>query len=324
MGFVKFCKDIFGKKKAKEIELQDNSPIADEKKIEKKNNSFFVQITGFFGANKQIDEEKLEELRELFLSADFGNKLSEELCKKIVTFYKKNQPNEEEIQDFIEEEISEILEKIPAEIEFSDKPAVVLMCGINGNGKTSMIGKLANKFKQESKNVLLAACDTFRAAAVQQLQEWARRVEVEIVVGREKSDPASVAFQACAQAVSEDYDALFIDTAGRLHNKKDLMNELQKIKKIVNKFADKINLYTMLVVDANVGHNVDSQFKIFNDEIGVDGLMFTKLDGTTKGGSIARIAHQNEMKVFAASFGEGIDDVDDLDIDFLLEKIFES
>lgn len=325
MGFVKFCKNVFGKKKeeevektAQEIDLRDQFSSANEEKKD----SFFHKIKGFFVANKHIDDEKIAELRELFLSADFGNDLSENLCQKILTFYKKNQPSDKEMQHFIKEEIRVILEKIPAQIEFSDKPAVVLMCGINGNGKTSTIGKLANKYAVDGKKVLLAACDTFRAAAVQQLQEWAKRVEVEIVTGKEKSDPASVAFQACAQAISEDYDVLFIDTAGRLHNKKDLMNELQKIKKIVNKFSDKINLYTMLVVDANVGQNVDSQFKIFNDEIGIDGLIFTKLDGTTKGGSIARIANQNEMLVFAVSFGENITDVGDLEMDFLLKKIF--
>lgn len=313
MGLVKFCKNIFKKSEKNDVKVESKQDL-------KINSGFFTKIKGVF-SSKKIDEDKLSELHKLFIEADFGNKLSDDLCQKVSAFYKKKQPTEEEMQDFIKNEIRAILESIPAQIEFSAQPAVILMCGVNGNGKTSMIGKLANKYKKERKKVLLAACDTFRAAAVHQLQEWSRQVDVEIVTGKEKSDPASIAFQACAKAVAEDYDVLFIDTAGRLHNKKDLMNELQKIKKIINKFQDKIQLKTMLVVDANVGHNSDSQFEIFHDAIGIDGLMFTKLDGTTKGGSITRIAHQHDVKVFALSFGEGMDDVDELKIDFLLEKI---
>lgn len=306
-----------------DIEKSQSSDQSEQPTIIVQKNTFFSKIKNFLGLKEKIDQEQINKLKELFLSADFGNKLSEDLCKKIDKFYREQNPNKEQLQIFIEDEIKKIIEKIPGKIEFdSNKPTVILMCGINGNGKTSSIGKLSYKFKKNGKKVLLAACDTFRAAAVEQLATWAQKIDVEIVKGKEKSDPASVAFTACQKAIDEKCDLLLIDTAGRLHNKENLMAELQKIKKITNKFAAQINLHTVLVIDANVGHNADQQLKIFQKEIGVDGLIFTKMDGTTKGGSLARIAYENEIKVLAVSFGEGIEDIGELKIDFLLQKIF--
>lgn len=277
-------------------------------------------ITGIF-TKKKLDSVSLEELEELLIEADLGASLAHELTTEFAKqrFDKKIEPDE--VREFLAGKIATILEPyaVPllpySSLQLSPKVrinnvCVIIMVGVNGNGKTTTIGKLASKFKQEGKKVMIAAADTFRAAAVEQMQVWGERSNIPVVTGAFQADPASVAFQAYERARAEQVDILFIDTAGRLQNKSNLMAELQKIIKVLKKIDESAPHHVLQVLDATTGQNALSQVSAFKEMVNVSGLIVTKLDGTAKGGIVVALARQSQLPIHAIGIGEAIDDLD--------------
>lgn len=260
---------------------------------------------------RKIDHDTLEELEELLITADLGPHAS----AKIISEFAKNRINKEadikEIKQFLSEEIQKILTPVAKEFntQTEAKPYVILVVGVNGNGKTTTIGKLASQFKNENKKVVIAACDTFRAAAVEQLDVWAERANATIIKGEQDSDAAAVAFRAIEHAKETSADVVLIDTAGRLHNKKGLMDELAKITRVIKKSSDVYPNETILVLDATTGQNALTQVESFRELAQISGLVVTKLDGTAKGGVVVALADKFKIPVFAIGVGEGIDDL---------------
>lgn len=260
-------------------------------------------------AKKKLDIETLEQLEELLLSSDIGY----EATSRIIADLKKNRFDKDidlqEIKQELALSIENILEPVSGVIKIEHKPQIILVCGVNGNGKTTTIGKLANYFKQQNKEVMLAACDTFRAAAVEQLTIWADRNNCEIVKAELGSDPASVAFKAAEQAQKKQVDILLVDTAGRLHNKNNLMDELAKIVRVIKKIDEGAPHNILLVLDATTGQNAHMQVAAFKDIVNINGLVVTKLDGTAKGGVVVALAQKFQIPIIAIGVGEGIDDL---------------
>jgi len=259
----------------------------------------------------KVDENLLDELEEKLIIADVGMETTEKIIQTLRDKIKKDNLKEtEEIKVALKEEIENIFLETNSNINIEKAPAVILMVGVNGSGKTTSIGKIANKLKNEGKNVLIAAGDTFRAAAVEQLEVWANRAGCKIVKGPEGTDPASVIFDSIKIAKQENVDVLICDTAGRLQNKKYLMDELEKIKKIIDRELPESSKETLLVLDASTGQNAISQVKAFKETTGVTGLVLTKLDGTSKGGVVIGIAQENKIPIKFIGVGEQIDDME--------------
>jgi fused signal recognition particle receptor len=260
---------------------------------------------------RKLDIEAAEALEEILISADLGAETSRFIVKELVdkfSFHKE--VSQDEVRLTLSKLITDILQPLTnQEIKFNQKTKILIMCGVNGNGKTTSIAKLANYYKQQGKSVMLAACDTFRAAAVEQLNVWASRLNIPIVTGDDKSDPASVAYRAAKEALEQNVDLLMIDTAGRLHNKEYLMAELAKIIKVVQKIDPFIPAEIILVLDATTGQNAMVQLEKFQAITKLDGLIITKLDGTAKGGIIVAIARKYQIPIIALGVGEGIDDL---------------
>lgn len=259
---------------------------------------------------KKLDTETAQELEDLLIMSDLGVETSQFLVKELVNKFKfHKEVTEHEVKETLAQLIAQILTPLTnQELSFFNKPEILVMCGVNGNGKTTSIAKLANYYKQQNKSVMLAACDTFRAAAIEQLEFWANSLNVPIIIGKENSDPASVAYKAVNEYISNKADLLLIDTAGRLHNKEHLMAELAKIIKIIEKFnvsSPKI----ILTLDATTGQNALIQLEKFQAITKLDGLIITKLDGTAKGGIIVAIARKHNIPILALGVGEGIDDL---------------
>ena len=269
-------------------------------------------ISGIF-TKRKLNAETLEELEELLISADMGVKTS----SKIVASFGENRQDkdisEEEIKAKLAEEIEKIL--LPCqkslEIDSNQKPFVILMIGVNGAGKTTTIGKLAQKLKLQGRKVSLIAADTFRAAAVEQLQVWGERADVRVFAGPNGCDSAGLCYDGLAQAIKAGDDVVFIDTAGRLQNKSGLMDELKKIDKVIKKIIPTAPHATILTLDATNGQNAMAQVEIFGEALKVDGLVMTKLDGTAKGGILAAIADEHPTPVFYIGVGESIEDLDE-------------
>lgn len=264
--------------------------------------------------NKKLDDETLEELEELLISSDIGVKTSSLIISKLA----KNKFGKEITLDEIKLEISDILEKIlkpatkPLEIK-DKKPHVIFVCGVNGAGKTTTIGKLCANYKKQGKKVVIAACDTFRAAAVEQLEVWSKRSKSKIIMGKENSDPASVAYKAFEYAKSNNADILIIDTAGRLHNKKNLMEQLKKITKVIKKLDESAPHDSLIVLDATTGQNANNQVRIFSEAVDITGIIVTKLDGSAKGGVVVSLANEFNAKIHAIGVGEAIEDLREFD-----------
>ena len=276
--------------------------------LSKTSSSITEGVTKIF-THKKLDDQVLEELEELLIKADLGI----ETTTSIITQLSKEKFNQEisteEINEFLSSQIQ--AEIISAEKDFSPNktPHVVLVCGVNGNGKTTTIGKIASKFKDEGKKVLMVACDTFRAAAIEQLAVWAERVDTELVKGELNSDPASVAFRGVEKAKDKGYDIVLIDTAGRLHNKSNLMDELAKINKVIKKVIPEAPHDTILTLDATTGQNALVQVQTFKEIVDISGLVITKLDGTAKGGIVVAITKKHKLPIFYIGVGEGVDDL---------------
>ena len=259
---------------------------------------------------RKLDAETLEELEELLISADLGPATAAKLVAGISKERFGKEVSPEEIRKALGEEIEKIL--APAEKQLFDKyakPYVILVCGVNGTGKTTTIGKLGAQFKNEGRKVMMVAGDTFRAAAVEQLKVWADRIKCPVVAAGEGSDAAALVFEAMDRAVAEDIDVLMIDTAGRLQNKTNLMEELAKIMRIIQKKNPDAPHATLLVLDATVGQNAHSQLEQFKQMVNITGLIVTKLDGTAKGGVLVSLVERFGLPVHAIGIGEGMDDL---------------
>jgi fused signal recognition particle receptor len=267
-------------------------------------------ITGIF-TKRRLDDATLEELEELLIAADLGVATAAKLAGALRRTRFNQEVTPEEVRTALAEEIAKILEPVaqPLELDPAKKPQVVLVVGVNGSGKTTTIGKLAKALREEGKSVMLAACDTFRAAAVEQLKIWGERTGAPVVARETGADAAGVAYDALAEAQRRQIDLLLIDTAGRLHNKADLMAGLGKIIRVLRKLDDTAPQDCLLVLDATVGQNAHQQVEVFREMTNVTGLVVTKLDGTARGGVLVALAEKFGLPVHAIGVGEGADDL---------------
>ncbi len=291
--------------------------------LKKTKDSFNEKVDGVLKVFKRVDDELFDELEEALIEADVGVQTSVEIIDRLRDAAKKEKITEsEELSVKLREIIAELMNENISEDENRSGLKVILVIGVNGVGKTTSIGKLANKFKSEGKKVMLAAADTFRAAAIDQLMVWAERSGVDIIKHDEGSDPGSVVFDAVSAAKARNADVLIVDTAGRLHNKKNLMEELKKILKIVDREAPDASKQTLLVLDATTGQNALSQAKLFGEIAEIDGIILTKLDGTAKGGVVIAICNEQRLPVKYIGVGEGIDDMQDFNADDFVKALF--
>ena len=264
-----------------------------------------------FSNFRKVDEELLEELEETLIMSDIGMETSLEIIDKLRQKIKRENIKEtEQVKEALKQIIQEIMDKNDKALNLNTKPSVLLVIGVNGVGKTTSIGKIANSLKKQNKKVLMAAADTFRAAAVEQLEIWSNRVGCDIVKKEEGADPASVVFDAIKQAKETNTDILICDTAGRLHNKKYLMDELYKIQKVIDREMPEADKEVLLVIDATTGQNAISQVIAFKEVAPITGLVLTKLDGTAKGGVVIGIVNENKIPVKFIGVGETIDDME--------------
>ena len=272
------------------------------------------KLNSLVGAFKSVDEEFFEELEELLILSDTGTDSAAALCEAVKKRVKKENISEpEKIKELLKEEIERILSEKSCEIDLSSAPSVIIVLGVNGVGKTTTIGKLAAKYKKEGKKVLLAAADTFRAAASEQLSIWAERAGVPIVKHSEGADPAAVLFDAISSAKAKNMDIVICDTAGRLHNKKPLMEELSKIYRVIEKASPESSKETLLVIDATTGQNGVVQVKEFSSAVPLSGIILTKLDGTAKGGIVIPICRDYSLPVKFVGLGEKEEDLEKFD-----------
>ncbi|EKE76862.1 signal recognition particle-docking protein FtsY [Oceanibaculum indicum] len=267
-------------------------------------------IIGLF-TKRKLDEATLEELEELLIQADLGVKTSAKLTANLARERFEKEVTSEEVRQAFADDIAEILTPValPLTLDPANRPHVVLVVGVNGTGKTTTIGKLAKQFRDQGKKVMLAAGDTFRAAAVEQLKIWGERTGAPVIAGPENCDAASLAFDALKQAKAEGADVLLIDTAGRLHNKAALMDELKKVIRVITKLEPSAPHSTVLVLDATTGQNAHAQVETFREMVNVTGLVMTKLDGTARGGVVVALADVFGLPVHAVGVGEGADDL---------------
>ncbi|WP_434564201.1 signal recognition particle-docking protein FtsY [Thermoanaerobacterium thermosaccharolyticum] len=285
--------------------------------------NFTAKIDGILSLGRKIDDELFEELEEILILADVGVVTTEKIIENMKIKAKEQKIKEaDKIKDLLAEEIYNIMEANERPFNITS-PTLILIVGVNGVGKTTTIGKLANKYKNEGKKVLLVAADTFRAAAIDQLEVWAGRNNCEIIKHEEGSDPASVVFDGIKAAKARGADIILCDTAGRLHNKKNLMEELKKIYRVAQREFDNSNIETLLVLDATTGQNAVQQAKIFKEAVNVTGIILTKLDGTAKGGIVVSIKSELDIPVRFIGVGEGIDDLQEFDSEKFVRALFE-
>jgi fused signal recognition particle receptor len=282
-----------------------------------------AKISSLFSG--KIDEDTLEQLEQLLYEADVGVQTATELTKTIRDCYAKNpEMKPADVVAVLKEEMTKELSKNTNAVNLpKDMPLVILVVGVNGNGKTTSVAKLAKQFKMQGKQVLVAAADTFRAGAIHQLEIWAERIQIDIVKGAPKSDPSSVVFDALSAAISRKSDVVIIDTAGRLHTKTDLMQELEKIKRTCKKLIPESPHETLLVLDATTGQNAIDQARIFNQYTPITGIVLTKLDGTAKGGIVLNLQKQLGIPVKFIGIGENMDDLEHFNADSFVNALFD-
>ena len=279
--------------------------------LNKTKTSFDEKINNVFKNFRKVDEEFLDELEEVLIMSDIGMDTSIKIISNLRERIKKEKiQDEEEVKQALREEMQKILDVTDIELHLNTKPSVILVVGVNGVGKTTSIGKMANRLAKNGKKVVVAAADTFRAAAVEQLEIWAKRAGADIVKRDEGVDPASVVYDAIKMTKENGADVLIVDTAGRLHNKKYLMDELNKIQKVINKEMPDADKEVLLVIDGTTGQNAISQVKAFKQETDITGIVLTKLDGTAKGGVVIGIVEENKIPVKFIGVGEQIDDME--------------
>jgi len=288
----------------------------------KTKDSFNNKINDVFSVFRKVDEELLEELEDALIMSDIGVETSERIIEELRTKIKREKIEDEEaVKRALKDIMKEILTVENASLNIETKPAVILVIGVNGVGKTTSIGKIANNLVKSGKKVVLAAADTFRAAAVDQLDIWAGRAGAEIVKGPEGCDPASVVFDAIKHTKEVGADVLIVDTAGRLHNKKYLMDELEKINRVIDREMPDSSKEVLLVLDAETGQNAILQVKAFKETTNITGIVLTKLDGTAKGGVVLGIVSENQIPVKYIGVGEQIDDMQPFNADEFLDAI---
>ena len=309
-----------------------NAPVESEEEkynrsLKKTRTGFSARLNAFLANFRRVDEDFFEELEEMLILSDVGVNVATQLTEDLRYEAKlENAKKADDLKRVIIEKLVEIYEKdgvFNEQINFQDGLTVMLFVGVNGVGKTTSIGKLAYKYKNEGKKVMLVAADTFRAGAVAQLAEWGRRVDVPVVTGPEKADPASVVFDGMERAVAENVDVLLIDTAGRLQNKDNLMAELEKIGRIIKRVVPDAPHETLLALDASTGQNALSQAKEFSKITPLTGLILTKIDGTAKGGVVLAIRQELDIPVKFIGFGEKIDDIGEFDSEDFMRGLLE-
>ncbi|MCH5178705.1 MAG: signal recognition particle-docking protein FtsY [Prevotellaceae bacterium] len=319
MGFFKF----FGSKQKKEEQQQSL-----DKGLEKTRSGFFDKLTRAVAGKSTVDDEVLDNLEETLMTSDVGVETTLDIIERVQERVKRDKyVKTSELNALLRDEIAQMLKDSsePTATEFiqqQKRPYVIMVVGVNGVGKTTTIGKLANMYKQAGLKVVLGAADTFRAAAIEQLEAWAARVDVPMVKQQMGSDPASVAYDTLQHAISEDADVVIVDTAGRLHNKVGLMNELSKIKKVMGKLLDYAPNDVMLVLDGSTGQNAFEQAKQFSLATEISSLAITKLDGTARGGVVIGISHQMQIPVKYIGVGEGLDDLMPFDKVAFVDSLF--
>ncbi|WEV44338.1 signal recognition particle-docking protein FtsY [Lactobacillus sp. ESL0684] len=291
-----------------------------EKGLEKTNKGFGARLNQFFAQFRSVDEDFFDDLEELLIESDVGYETAEELTTQLRDEAKlQKAKSRDELKQVIVEKLVDLYDQnADADSEklafhADDQPNIYLFVGVNGAGKTTTIGKLAKRYHDQGKKVIMAAADTFRAGAVEQLVEWGKRVDVPVVTGKEQADPASVVFDATKQAISEHADYLLVDTAGRLQNKKNLMAELEKIERTIKKLAPDEPTETLLVLDGSTGQNALLQAKDFDKTTKLTGLVLTKLDGSSKGGVVLAIRNEMKLPVKLVGLGEAAEDLADFD-----------
>ena len=279
--------------------------------LNKTKTSFDEKINNVFSNFRKVDEDFLDELEEVLIMSDIGMDTSIKIISNLRNRIKKEKiQDEEDVKQALREEMQKILDVTDIQLHLNTKPSVILVVGVNGVGKTTSIGKIANRLAKDGKKVVVAAADTFRAAAVEQLEIWANRAGATVVKRDEGVDPASVVYDAIKQTKEQNADVLIVDTAGRLHNKKYLMDELNKIQKVINKEMEEADKEVLLVIDGTTGQNAISQVKAFKQEADITGIVLTKLDGTAKGGVVIGIVEENKIPVKFIGVGEQIDDME--------------
>ena len=292
--------------------------------LTKTRESIAKQVNNVFSVFVKVDDELFENLEEALIMADIGVETSSYIIEKLRDNVKhKHITDGNLVKEELKSIISEILSTLDTTVNTSTTPSVILVIGVNGVGKTTSIGKIASHYKSMGKKVLLAAADTFRAAAIDQLDIWAQRSGCDIIKHQENSDPAAVVFDACTAAKARGADILICDTAGRLHNKKNLMAELAKINRVIERELPDSARETLLVLDATTGQTAVSQAKLFSEAADITGIILTKLDGTAKGGIVISIAKEQNVPVKFVGVGEGIDDLQEFNSDDFAKAIFE-
>ena len=298
-----------------------------DRSLKKTRTGFGARLNAFFANFRSVDEDFFEELEELLIMSDVGVQVASNLTEELRYEAKlENAKKPDALRRVIIEKLVELYEKdgiYNENINFQDGLTVMLFVGVNGVGKTTSIGKLANRYKQAGKKVMLVAADTFRAGAVAQLAEWGRRVDVPVVTGPEKADPASVVFDGMERAVAEGIDILMIDTAGRLQNKENLMAELEKIGRIIKRVVPEAPHETFLALDASTGQNALVQAKEFSKITPVTGIVLTKIDGTARGGVVLAIREELNIPVKLIGFGEKIDDIGEFNSENFMKGLLE-
>ena len=317
---------------------QSDEKMPEAQEDEKEEKGFFAKLKSGLGKTrasindkldsvlkvfKKVDEELFEELEEALIMADVGVDTSLYIISELRKKVKENKITEsEDIKNAIETIVSDILCENNNALSLETTPSVIMVIGVNGVGKTTSIGKLASKLKSQDKKVILGAADTFRAAAIDQLDIWAKRSEIDIIKHQEGSDPAAVVFDTIAAAKARGADVIILDTAGRLHNKKNLMDELEKISRVINRELPDSSRETLLVLDATTGQNAVTQAKLFCESASITGIILTKLDGSAKGGIVLAISHEQNIPVKLIGVGEGIDDLQDFESTSFAEALF--
>jgi fused signal recognition particle receptor len=327
----------FGRSKSKDSRPVDRDQPAEEKKrglfgrlkagLSKTRGGLTESISSLVLGRKQIDDELLEDLETQLLTADVGVEATQSIVQDLTRRVARKQLNDAEaLMGALREDMRAMLEPVnrPLQIPASDKPFVLLMVGINGAGKTTTIGKIARHLQDQGRSVMLAAGDTFRAAAVEQLQSWGERNQVPVIAQQQGSDSASVIFDALQAAQARGVDVLIADTAGRLHTQSNLMDELKKIRRVLGKLDDTAPHEVMLVVDAGTGQNALNQARQFNEAVQLTGITLTKLDGTAKGGIIFAIAKQLGIPIRFVGVGEAIEDLRSFDATEFVDALFDN
>ncbi len=292
--------------------------------LSKTKSAFNERVNSVMANFRKVDEELLEALEEALILSDVGIATSAKIIDKVRSRAKLEKIEDSEmIKDVLKEEIAKELEKNDSSVNLSTKPSVMMMVGVNGAGKTTSIGKIAASLKNEGKKVMIVAADTFRAAAIEQLEVWAQRANVEFFRKEEGSDPASVVFDSIKKAKDENYDVIIIDTAGRLHTKKNLMDELGKIQRIIDRELPEAAKEILLVLDGTTGQNMISQAHNFSEVTNITGLVLTKIDGTAKGGAVIGICSEMNIPVKYIGVGEKIEDLQKFDAKEFSKAMFE-